>query len=74
MLRFIEIHMKRYSNDSIINSIVKSSLKAGWKIRKGKKHNVLIAPNSRRLAIPSTPSDINAYKNFRSKLNHLIAF
>lgn len=66
--------MKKYSNDSMINSIVNSSLKAGWKIRKGKKHNVLIAPNYRRLAIPSTPSDINAYKNFRSKLNHLITF
>ncbi len=46
--------MKKYSNDSLINSIVISKLKAGWKIRKGKKHNILIAPNSRRLAIPST--------------------
>ncbi len=54
--------MKKYSNDSLINSIVISKLKAGWKIRKGKKHNILIAPNSGRLAIPSTPSDINAYK------------
>ncbi|TRC13220.1 phosphoribosylglycinamide formyltransferase [Mannheimia haemolytica] len=74
MLRFVGGFMKKYSNDSLINSIVISKLKAGWKIRKGKKHNILIAPNSRRLAIPSTPSDINAYKNFRSKLNHLIAF
>lgn len=66
--------MKKYSKDSIINSIVKSKLNAGWKIRKGKKHDILIAPNSRKLVIPSTPGDKKAHKNFSSKLNHLIAF
>ncbi|KGQ56604.1 phosphoribosylglycinamide formyltransferase [Gallibacterium anatis str. Avicor] len=64
--------MKRYSKNSSINDIVKSKLREGWKIKKGKKHNILIAPNSRKLAIPNTPSDIRAGKNFRSQLDFLI--
>ena len=48
-------HLKKY-----INSI----LRQGFKTKKGKKHNILIGPNNRRLAIPSTPSDYRAFQNF----------
>lgn len=48
-------HLNRYVNDL---------LSLGFKIRKGKKHNILIGLNNRRLAIPSTPSDYRAFQNF----------
>ena len=56
--------MVRFSNDKKINEIVKDCLKKGWTYRRGKKHDVLIAPNNRRMAIPGTPGDGRAFKNF----------
>ncbi|WP_018650749.1 hypothetical protein [Actinobacillus capsulatus] len=64
--------MKRFSKDSKINNLAFSLLKIGWKYRKGKKHNVLISPNNKRIAIPSTPSDCKAFLNFNRSINHLI--
>lgn len=69
---------KRYSTDRKINSLVCRLLNMGnWSVRKGKKHSILIAPNNRRIAIPSTPSDYKAFLNFShdvkllSKKEHL---
>ncbi len=56
--------MKKFSKDQKINTLVIFLLKIGWQYRKGKKHTVLIAPNNRRIAIPSTPSDYRAFFSF----------
>lgn len=65
--------MHKYSKDTDINNLVKRLLKQGWKIRaKSRKHTVLIAPNSRRIAVPSTPSDYRAFYNFEASINKLI--
>lgn len=64
--------MSKFSNDKNINIYVKQLVKQGWQIRKGKKHDVLIAPNNRRHAIPSTPSDYRAFLNFMRDIRSLI--
>ncbi len=57
--------MNRLSMDKDINAVAVSLVKRGWRCRNGRKHWVLIAPNTRRLAVPSTPSDRrHALKNF----------
>jgi hypothetical protein len=54
----------RFSNNSKINAMVHDKLKLGWNYRKGKKHRILIAPNNRRVAIPSSPSCRNSFDAF----------
>lgn len=63
--------MSRFSYNKDINRIVLSLLKAGWRYRNGRKHKILIAPNNKRIAIPSTPSDLRAIKNFSKDLRRL---
>lgn len=63
--------MTRWSTDSRINSLVKQKLQHGWKVRKGKKHDVLIAPNNRRIAIPSSPNDCKSFFSFNRYLKYL---
>ena len=46
------------------NTHLNKYVSLGFKTKKGKKHNILIGPNNRRLAIPSTPSDYRAFQNF----------
>lgn len=60
--------MKKFSYNKEVNQLVITKLREGWTVRRGKKHSVLIAPNNRRIAFPSTPSDYRAYQNF---LHHL---
>ncbi|ENX9086921.1 phosphoribosylglycinamide formyltransferase, partial [Neisseria gonorrhoeae] len=42
-----------------------------WKIQNRKKHNILVAPNNRRIAIPSTPSDCKAIHSFTKQIKYL---
>lgn len=56
--------MIRFSKEPRINKLVIQKIKLGWSWRKGKKHHILIAPNNRKIPIPSTPSDYRAYFNF----------
>lgn len=44
--------------------MVHDKLKLGWNYRKGKKHRILIAPNNRRVAIPSSLSCRNSFDAF----------
>ena len=53
--------MHKYSTNSKIDKLVKTKIKEGWKVKFGKKHPALIAPNNRRIAIPITPSDYKAF-------------
>lgn len=64
--------MYKFSNNRDINTFVKCLQKQGWLIRQGKKHDVLIAPNNRRHAIPSTPSDRRACANFIRDIRQLM--
>ncbi|WP_335915071.1 hypothetical protein [Shewanella algae] len=63
--------MKKFTKNKDIDRVVRQVLKFGWRIRYGKKHASLIAPNGRQLAIPSTPSDHRAFYNFSSDLKKL---
>lgn len=64
----------RFSNNSKINQLVIQLLRIGWRVRKKKRrHFVLIAPNNRRMAIPSTPSDYRAFDNFFSSVKKLMS-
>jgi len=63
--------MKKFSTNSKINSFIHSLLNRGWKIQNRKKHNILVAPNNRRIAIPSTPSDCKAIHSFTKQIKYL---
>ncbi|OAQ15402.1 hypothetical protein F480_02355 [Bibersteinia trehalosi Y31] len=65
--------MKKFSTDKLINELVHQCLKNGWRWRSGKKHDILIAPNNRRMAIPSSPSDMRARHNFQRDIRALSA-
>jgi hypothetical protein len=56
----------QYSKDKRIASMVRSLVAEGWRYLPGRKHGKLVAPNGRRLSIPSTPSDWRAGHNFVS--------
>lgn len=61
----------KFSNNSQIDKLVDNKLESGWCYRKGKKHHVLIAPNNRRVAIPSSPSCRCAFQNFLHNLRRI---
>lgn len=63
--------MKKFSTNPQINIAVLRLLSNGWRLDKRKKHSVLIAPNNRRIAIPSTPSDYNAFYAFRQQVRKM---
>lgn len=64
--------MYKFSNNKQINLCVQKLLKQGWRVRIGRKHDILIAPNNRRVAIPNSPSDYRAYLNFSKDIRNLI--
>lgn len=65
--------VQKYSNCKEINDLVLRKLKQGWRVRRGRKHDCLIAPNNRRIAIPNSPSDWRALRNFRNDVAGLYA-
>ena len=65
--------MRKYSNSKDINCLIKKLIKQGWSYKVGKKHGRIIAPNGRKLTVPSTPSDCRAYYNFRGDVRGLMA-
>ncbi|MFS6937556.1 phosphoribosylglycinamide formyltransferase [Neisseria animaloris] len=67
----VGVIMKKFSTNSEINFFIHSLLKRGWKIQNRKKHNILVAPNNRRIAIPSTPSDYKAIYSFTTQIKYL---
>ncbi|MBB0027200.1 hypothetical protein [Ralstonia pickettii] len=54
-----------YSKDKIIATAVRRLLNDGWRYMAGRKHGKLVAPNGRKLAVPCTPSDWRASRNFK---------
>lgn len=64
--------MNRFSTDTKRDKLVKTKIKEGWKVKFGKKHPALIAPNNRRIAIPITPSDCKAFYSFRLQVKQLM--
>lgn len=64
--------MKKYSSDKDINLLVASLCKSGWTYLKRKKHGLIQAPNGRRLAVPTSPSDWRSSRNFSKALNALV--
>ncbi|EET45375.1 hypothetical protein NEISICOT_01002 [Neisseria sicca ATCC 29256] len=64
--------MNKFSTDTKIDKLVKTKIKEGWKVKFGKKHPALIAPNNRRIAIPITPSDCKAFYSFRLQVKQLM--
>lgn len=60
-----------YCKDKKIDALVRSLRDYGWGFRRGKKHGVLTSPNGRKLTIPTTPSDIRAYQNFKRDVRRL---
>jgi len=63
--------LKKYSSDKDINNLVSNLCKLGWRYISRKKHGILLAPNGLRLAVPSTPSDWRAVKNFSRDIKSL---
>lgn len=64
--------MKQYSKDKNINRDVRSLIKSGWTLKRGRKHPLIISPIGYRLAVPSTPSDHRAWRNFNRDIRHII--
>ncbi len=62
-----------YSRDKEISRIVDALVKQGWIYRRGRKHGVLVAPTGRSLAVPGTPSDHRAMRNFAHSVRLLEA-
>ncbi|WP_304334448.1 hypothetical protein [Conchiformibius steedae] len=60
-----------FSKNDKINELVAEKVRAGWQVRKGKKHKILIAPSGQRLGIPATPSDYRAFLNFSRDVRRL---
>lgn len=60
-----------YSKNIKINKLIKELVKLNWEVRRGKKHCILITPFNYRIAIPSTPSDYRAEKNFYQQVKRL---
>lgn len=62
--------MKRYSNNQEINRFIIMFLKQNkeWYFKKGKRHHKLYSPNNHVFPIPSTPSCLRAYQNFKHDL------
>lgn len=66
-----ENQMQRISKDPQINRLVYSLLRKNWRIEYRKKHPILIAPNNRKIAVPSTPSDCKAFYSFARQVKYL---
>lgn len=60
-----------WSKEPRIHAFVEQKIEEGWEVQKRKKHHALIAPNKRRIAIPSSPSDCKAYLSFRRQVKYL---
>lgn len=60
--------MVKYSNDKDINLLVINLIKQGFKVYRGGKHWFIVLLNSKKITIPSTPSDKRAFYNFRSQI------
>lgn len=63
--------MSRYSSDKDINQLVRKLVRKGWTIKPGKKHRAVVSPRGGRVAIPSTPSDYRACRNFCRQVRSL---
>lgn len=66
--------MNYYSKDKEIAATVRRKLAEGWQYMAGKKHGKLIAPNGKKLPVPSTPSDWRASLNFKSDVRRISLF
>jgi len=62
----------KYSNSRDIDLIVRQCLQSRWTYRRGKKHGLLSPPNCGLfVAVPGTPSDYRALRNFERDVRRL---
>lgn len=64
----------KFSSNKDINKFVKSLLKSGAQIERGKKHRKLRLPNGRFVVIPCSPSCKRAFQNFRHDVSRASQF
>ncbi|NOI77514.1 hypothetical protein F0224_17670 [Vibrio coralliilyticus] len=64
--------MKRFSNNKEIQKLVARLIRNGWQCVRGAKHAKLLAPNGKRITVPSTPSDRKAFINFSKDIQRLV--
>ncbi len=64
--------MKRFSNNKEIQKLVARLIRNGWQCVRGAKHTKLLAPNGKRITVPSTPSDRKAFINFSKDIQRLV--
>lgn len=67
-------HFTMYSKDKDIAVTVRRLLAQGWRYVAGRKHGRLIAPNGRTLAVPCTPSDWRASRNFARDVRRVLTW
>lgn len=66
----LELQMQ-YSKDKDISVLVSKAVKSGWSFKSGRKHGSVFSPKGKRLIVPSTPSDMRAYYNFRNQMKKI---
>lgn len=63
--------MNRHSSDKDINKLVWKLIRSGWHVKAGKKHRSIESPSGRKIAIPSTPGDHRACRNFSKSIDRI---
>jgi hypothetical protein len=62
---------RHISKDKEIAGFIRGLLSQGWSLQRGGKHNKVVTPEGFKLAIPGTPSDWRAARNFRRDAQQL---
>lgn len=63
--------MKKFSSDKDIQKCVVTLIRSGWVYMRGRKHGKLVSPEGKKIAVPGSPSDKRAYKNFVRDIKRL---
>ena len=56
----------KYTNDKDFNRAIRDLVREGWTFEKGGKHSKLRSPSGSEIAVPGSPSDWRALKNFQA--------
>ena len=63
----------KYSSQKDIDKLVRTLVREGWLYWRGGKHGRLQAPFAdAKLTVPGSPSDMNAFENFRRDVQRLL--
>lgn len=57
--------MKKFTSNKDFNVCIRALCKSGCKFIRGKKHSKIVSPSGAQVAVPSSPSDKRALKNFK---------